>query len=793
MGYAEMKQRLPAINITLKFIGYLIILSILPLLVVGISSYNVSRSILREEAARYTEQLVINQQDYLTLQLSQIESLIANISSVEEITNALDDQNITVDSYTSLATQARIGYILNGYSNLKGLVSIDIFSMGGAHYHVGDTLNVANIQEEVKNRIFDEALNSDKIVLWIGIEDNVNVNSTHKKVITAAKVLTRIDRTTLQQEPIALILVNYSVAYLYDHFSRVDLGEGAYLMVIDAQNRVIYHPDKTVIGSQLSSELLQALSVTTHEHRQGISSSEYAIDGQLMFINHTHSANSDWVIMSLIPISTLTEKTSTIGATTLLVLVMSFGIVLLAALSYNRGVVSPIRQITHRFQQLQDGSLDQQTKLPVRSQDEIGELVRWFNAFVDSLAAQKKVEQDLIESEKQYRGIFEAVTNGLVIINLEDIIVAANATACQMHGYTHEAFVGLHATALIHSDYLDEFIECRDSEVNDGKFYANVVTVRQDGIQLDVEMQGTAILYQGKPHQLIIIHDVTERQRTEEALRRAQKLESLGVMAGGIAHDFNNLLVAMLAQTSLALVKLPLESDAFPHIDKAVKAAEHAADLTRQMLAYSGRGQFERKAINLNALLQENLHLFEVGMPKNVQLVSKLTNPLPFIEGDQGQMQQVVMNLIINAAEAIDKRAGVVTVRTGVQELEGDNGRFWQHTGSPLPSGRYVSMEVCDNGCGMDEDTISKIFDPFFSTKFTGRGLGLAAVLGIVRGHKGGLHVNSVIGEGTTFTIFFPAFAGERAAQEPLPASAATVKSKGLVLVIDDETAVRDA
>ena len=405
MKYTEMKRRFPAINITLKFFGYLILLSILPLLIVGGSSYNVSRSMLREEAARYTKQLVINQQDYLTLQLSQIESLIANISSVEEITEVLDDKNVAVDSYTSLATQAHIGYILNGYSNLKGLVSIDIFSIGGAHYHVGDTLNIDNIQEEVKDRIFDEALNSDKNVHWVGIEDNVNVNSTNEKVIAAAKVLTRIDRTTLKPEPIALILVNYSVDYLYDHFSRIDQGAGAYLMVIDAKNRIIYHPEKTVIGSQLSSELLHTLSLTPQELPQDISSQEHVIDGQLMFINHVKSANSNWVIMSLIPVSTLTEKTSTIGATTLLVMLMSFGIVLLGALSYNRGVVSPIRQITQRFQQLQNSSLDQQTKLPVRSQDEIGELIRWFNAFVDSLAARQKVEQSLLESELKLRNL----------------------------------------------------------------------------------------------------------------------------------------------------------------------------------------------------------------------------------------------------------------------------------------------------------------------------------------------------------------------------------------------------
>ena len=287
--------------------------------------------------------------------------------------------------------------------------------------------------------------------------------------------------------------------------------------------------------------------------------------------------------------------------------------------------------------------------------------------------------------------------------------------------------------------------------------------------------------------------DITERLRTEEALRQTQKMESLGVLAGGVAHDFNNLLVAMLGQTSLALSKLSPDSVARPHIEKAVKAATSAADLTRQLLAYSGGGQFERRPIQLNTLIQHNLHLFEVAIPKNVQLHSSLAPALPLIEGDTGQLQQVIMNLIINAGEAMGEQPGVVTVTTDVQSLPRDDPRWTQYTGTPLPPGDYVQVDVADTGGGMSADTLARIFDPFFTTKFTGRGLGLAAVLGIVRGHGGGLQVDSEVGRGTTFRLLLPV------STLSLPQTAGPVNrqesnmSGHTILVIDDEQPVRAA
>lgn len=286
-----------------------------------------------------------------------------------------------------------------------------------------------------------------------------------------------------------------------------------------------------------------------------------------------------------------------------------------------------------------------------------------------------------------------------------------------------------------------------------------------------------------------------ERQHQDEALLQTQKLESLGVLAGGIAHDFNNLLVAILGQSALARRRSDPESRVHYHLDKVITAAERAKQLTQQLLAYTGGGYVQTETVNFNDLISENLHLLQVAIPKHVTLETRLASSLPTIKADPSQMQQVVMNLIINAAEAMGDSAGKVVVRTGMRQLIHEEPAFTRYTNEPLAFGNYVWLEVSDTGMGMSPETILKIFDPFFSTKLTGRGLGLAAVLGIMRRHQGGLRVISEVGLGTAFTLLFPAPA---AGDEPIAAPTA-IHSRlahqlaGTVLVIDDEEMVRQS
>ncbi len=299
--------------------------------------------------------------------------------------------------------------------------------------------------------------------------------------------------------------------------------------------------------------------------------------------------------------------------------------------------------------------------------------------------------------------------------------------------------------------------------------------------------------------------DVTERRQIEEQrlemerrLLHAQKLESLGVLAGGIAHDFNNLLMAMLGNLELALRELSPVSPVRSRLDAAGHAARRAADLTRQMLAYSGRGKFLVGRVDLNELVRENVHLLRTSIPRTVTLNLHLDSVLPAVEADAGQIQQVTMNLITNAAEAIGGEPGVVALSTGVKDCDGS---YLSRSclDELAPAGRYAYLEVTDNGCGMDEDTRKRMFDPFFTTKFTGRGLGLPAVFGIVRGHGGAILLDSAPGKGTTIRVLFPAFAGapgvadpaERASDDVVEAAPGT--GKGTILIADDEEMVLQA
>lgn len=393
-------------NIALKFIAYLMFLSVIPLLILGVTAYHISRNILQTEAQRYTLQLLRNQRDYLELQLDQVEALLANIAGVETILQALGDPRPRTDVYTRLATQARIGYILNNYLNLKGLISIDIFTLDGDHYHVGDTLDVGQVDTVAMQRILQSALDSNRLVLWAGVERNINLNSTHEQVITAAKVLRRVNRETLTQEPLALLLANYSVDELYDRFRRTDLGESAYIRVVDQQGRLIYHPDSALIGSRIDTP-------PWHTSAEPEMSLTAVIAGQPYTISHVTVPRNGWRLESIIPNRTLAAKAVQIQRNTALILIACFGMVTLAALLYSRRVVQPIRAIIDSFKQLQTNSLDPQTRLAVRSRDEIGELTRWFNAFMDNLSARQASEQALRDSEMRYSLAVRGANDGL--------------------------------------------------------------------------------------------------------------------------------------------------------------------------------------------------------------------------------------------------------------------------------------------------------------------------------------------------------------------------------------------
>jgi PAS domain S-box-containing protein len=404
------------------------------------------------------------------------------------------------------------------------------------------------------------------------------------------------------------------------------------------------------------------------------------------------------------------------------------------------------------------------------------------------ITERKRIDERL----RQLAAIVESSEDAIISKTLDGIIRTWNTGAEHTYGYTAAEAIGRPMTFLLPEDRPDEEKEILQ-RIGRGERVDHFETVRRtkNGGHIDVSLTISPI--RDKSGRIIgashVARDVTERRVLEQQLRHTQKLESLGVLAGGVAHDFNNLLTGILGNTSLALETLSVNNPTRSLLRDVLNASQRASDLTRQLLAYAGKGHFVIEPVNLSGLVREISTLIQTSIPKNVQLRLELRDDVPFVQADASQLQQLVMNLVINGAEAIGlNENGAVLVTTGVQRVD-ESYQLNTLGGPELQDGAYVSLEVHDTGCGMDEATLGRIFDPFFTTKFTGRGLGLAAVQGIVRGHKGMMKIYSQPGGGTTFKVLFPATA-DTAVAKPEPAPHVVARDK-LILVIDDEDIIR--
>ena len=374
--------------------------------------------------------------------------------------------------------------------------------------------------------------------------------------------------------------------------------------------------------------------------------------------------------------------------------------------------------------------------------------------------------------------------------------ILANNAAVEISGGTREAMLEQNFRLL--QSWKDAGLLSVAEEVVADGVPRSVETILHTsfGKKLPVMYQLSRFLVRDRLNLLVIGRNMTEEKKLanekkaiESQMLHAQKLESMGVLAGGIAHDFNNILTAIIGNADLALMRLNLESPVRENLHKIEQAAGRASDMARQMLAYSGKGKFVIESIDLNLLVQEMVHMLEVSISKKSLLRLSLNEPLPMIDGDATQLRQIVMNLVINASEAIGDKSGTIAITSGCMQCDRNYLKdVWLDEN--LQEGLYVFLEVADSGCGMSKETISRIFDPFFTTKFTGRGLGMAAVLGIVRGHKGAIKVYSEPGSGSSFKILLPA--GARSATIfNLEVEDVEWKGAGTVLLVDDEETIR--
>jgi PAS domain S-box-containing protein len=393
------------------------------------------------------------------------------------------------------------------------------------------------------------------------------------------------------------------------------------------------------------------------------------------------------------------------------------------------------------------------------------------------LEAIQRAREERLSS--QLRAVVESSEDAIVSKDLNGAIQSWNHAAEQIFGYTAAEMQGKSMAILIPADRAHEEEDMLERIRHGGRMkHFETIRVRKDGRQIQVSLTISPI--RDPAGQIVgvsdIARDITERHALEEQVRQTQRLESLGVLAGGLAHDFNNLLTGIIGNASLAMEDTE-RSAVRERLSEILHTGERAALLVRQMLAYAGKGRFVVEPVDVSRQVEEIAGLVRVSIPRLVELDQRLARDLPAVEADRSQMQQLIMNLALNAAEAIGDQPGTVTIVTSARETDAE---------------RQVVLEVCDTGCGMDEATKLRIFDPFFTTKFTGRGLGLAAVMGIIRAHKGTITVHTAPGRGSTFTVVLPATAAARPAAPDTRDHPAEIRGYGHLLVVDDEELIRN-
>jgi PAS domain S-box-containing protein len=422
-------------------------------------------------------------------------------------------------------------------------------------------------------------------------------------------------------------------------------------------------------------------------------------------------------------------------------------------------------------------------------------------ALILDIHDRKLAEEGLRRNELKYRSLFENAPVAILAIDLESgRILDANPLAVELAGWPREALVGMPHQMLHPPDHRAMVEEWLQTCLTPGRPRSQEVPLQhRNGQTIPVELIcGGTVEIGGQRLVFRILRDLREKYRLEherrqweERVNQARRLESLGVLAGGIAHDFNNLLMVVMGHLELMGRSLDPDSPARWNLVEVEKAARRAGTLCQQMLAFSGHRAMARQRLSLNDFLRSLASALEPSFPRQAPVELRLQDPLPEIDADPGSLRQVVLNLVDNAREAMTNRSGPVTVATS--RCECDRALLSGLTlGESLPPGPYVCLEVVDTGCGMAEEIRRRLFEPFFSTKFPGRGLGLAAVLGIVRAHNGAIGVDSTPDRGSRFRLFFPLAAPMAPSpEEPLPPLASSAAQAGTILLVDDQESVR--
>lgn len=789
-------------NILHKLIAYLVVISVLPLLLLAVSVYDVVEGTLSDLTTRYSLQLLETHRDYLELQMEQVQNLATRLASIEDIGDvaARADTDEKRNAYDELATQAKIRETLNIYGSSKGIVSIDLFTAQGHRFYVGDTMTLPQVNEATRIALFEKGLASSRRILWLGVENNLNTASASHKVLTALKIIWHFSPEKKSAIPVAMLLINYSTDYLFDYFSRVDLGQDATLMVLDANGRMIFTPDRTQIG-QLAPAALRKLPIP----EKGSSLSRLDLQRNLFMSTSLHA--EPWQVIGMVPKSTLLAPMQRLTLIALLLILLAAVVIAIATRQFRRNIIAPVQAISEGFRRLQPHA-DQPNSVPAvehlpvpESEDEISELVSWFNAFLDSQTMRVQYEKDMEASRHKFASVFEHAPMPLTLVRKSGEFVDVNESWLRQFGYQREDIIGNTAlgiglwvdpseraimvaqanqTGIIHrmetqfrtkdGKVLICALSGRPLNINDQDLYiltpVDITRQRQAereileiNAQLESRVLSRTIRLEEANRELNAALDTLSLAQGE--LVRAEKMAALGSLVAGIAHEINTPVgvivtgASVLNEASNEVAKnveqgLIRKSDILHYLHTATESsrlilanAERAANLIQSFKQVAvDQTSEQRREFEIHQFIEGLITSLTPTLRKaHASIVLRGTDAVE-MDSYPGLLAQVLTNLTMNAVTHgfAGRSEGHIVIDVQVQ-------------------GELVIIQFDDDGIGIPEANLEKIFDPFFTTKRGqgGTGLGLNIVFNIVTEQLGGtITVHSAAEQGAHFRMVIP-------------------------------------
>ncbi len=790
-----------SINITGKLVAYLLLAGIVPLVVYGVSGFFVARNIVIGQASAYHQRIASDAVAYFELYRSQVEDLAASVVGNEAVIDALFEvDRQAAGSYALLNARAQIGYLLNNFVRVRGLVSIDLFSLKGKHFHVGETLHVNEVDLTTVNRMMQESEAAQGAALWRGIDDNINTASPQKKVITMTRLVQHFSAQTGANQPIGLLVVNLSNEVLHGYFESQAAPLGSRLMATDRHGRLMYHDKPALVGLPMAKALLDLASDPTPTHRLNL-------DGEEVIVTTMALPNLDGYLFFVAPLALQTDPVNQLALSgVVLLLVCLVGIAGLARY-YAKTVVMPIRAVSDGFRQMEAQPEAKHQVLPVPvQQDEIASLIAGFNAHIDSLAAKqvadarlKRLEQAELENAHILRAAVDAIDASFTVFDESDRLIFYNEQFRQLIRSTDQPEIftltfeeilrsgaerGIYLEA---SGRVDEWVAERmavhktdhsdwELKLNDGRWLHIIGRRTPDG-------------------QIVsLATDVTSLKQMHEAALAASHAK--GVFLANMSHEIRTPINAILGMAHLLQLE-GVSSRQAAYFDKIDTAAQHLLSIISNILDLSKieAGKLELEEVPVmpgNLLTNIGAMMSDRARAKGIQIVINATYLPQRLVGDAMRLQQALLNYVSNAIKFTQN--GTVTLRADVQAETID--------------AVEVRFEVQDTGIGIAPEAMSRLFNAFeqadnsMTRKYGGTGLGLRITQRLAELMGGAAGASSTPGLGSVFWFTAKLKKGASVANDlQAPADLADVDAKALVqqrysesrvLVVDDDPVHRE-